>query len=221
MWQTYHPAPRGAKLLDMRCAPASALLLSLGCVDLDERVETVIGSWCANPRSVTIDCVYDGDTVYAGSCERDQSEVFRLLGVSAPEVSSDSSKGDCFGDESRVFVEELTLGQKVDLQFDVECEGTYERTLAWMVIEVDADDELADTVEDLSSDDLESSPVVLDIEDDGTLSVLLNALIIRAGFATIYDEAIAENIRYQNRLEDSMADAEASADGLWTACADD
>jgi len=197
-----------------------SLLLMVGCVDLDEVVPDAVGEWCSDERDTVLSCVIDGDTIYTGSCDPDVDETLRLLGVDAPEIAHSPDPADCYGDEAHAFVHEMAAGRTATLQFDVECIDIYDRTLAWIVLDVDADDELLDVIDDTSVEDVSENEAVLSMDSDGSAQVLLNALIVRAGYAPVYDEPIANNIRYETRLYDAEAAAEEAGLGLWEACSD-
>lgn len=190
-----------------------ALLLGgvgVGCVPLEERIELAVQEFCAPARDVVVDCVYDGDTFYVGGCSADQAtDTIRLLGVQAPELQggANGSAPDCYGEEAASFLQELLVGQQVRLEFDVACQDIYGRTLAWVWL-------------------TGSTPSVLDLLEEleiGTIEgrqyeVLVNELILRAGYAPIYAGDVAEDVRYETRLEDAEEAAITASEGLWTAC---
>jgi len=192
-----------------RLAP---LLLVTGCWKLDpDLVPTLNGDWCDDPRTERVACVWDGDTFDVGQCGEDLGERIRLLGVAAPEIAHPPEPAQCYGDEAWAFMEDVVADRDVRLEFDLECTGIYGRTLAWVFIEADADDPLVDILHDYDD---------LGIQDDGSVDVLLNELMVRAGFATLYDESWAkvDDLRYARRMEEAEANAETEQLGLWTAC---
>ena len=173
--------------------------------DLEERLELPHHEWCAETRNATVESVYDGDTaVIFGNFEK-----IRLLGVAAPEVSNDESPADCYGNESRDYLARIIENESVRLEFDVECYDIYDRTLAWIILEGD-DSFVASEMAAYGMSGLN--------EEDGTYTLLINELLIRAGYATIFDGDVAENIRYSERLEQAEEAAKLAGLGLWTAC---
>mgnify|MGYP002852874824 CR=1 FL=1 len=182
-------------------------VIAHGCTRAKEPVPIVVGQWCDSDRSAEIACVIDGDTVYADSCDAD-GEVIRLLGVSAPEIDHGDGGAECFGDEALDFLDWVLDGRSVNLQFDTECTDIYDRTLAWMVIDVDEDDDLVPLLFDLDE---------LGLQQDGSFEVLVNELLIRAGYAEVYDTDLSEDVRYGRRIEEAEAEAESEERGLHAA----
>lgn len=80
----------------------------------------------AGPRAGTVVRAIDGDTVELASGER-----VRYLMVDTPELSSD----DCYADEAREFNASLVEGREIDLDYDVEREDRYGRTLAYVTVD--------------------------------------------------------------------------------------
>ena len=196
----------------MSCLRSSLLVLLCACTPLEERVPIVVGQWCATDRNVEVACVIDGDTVYVDSCDAN-GETIRLLGVAAPEIDHGDGGEECFGDEAMDFLSWVLEGRSVTLQFDTECTDIYQRTLAWMVIDVEEDDELVPLLLDLDE---------LGLQQDGSFEVLVKELLIRAGYAEVYDSDLSEDVRYGLRIEEAEADAEAEERGLHdpNACVD-
>ena len=91
------------------------------------------------------------------------------------------------------------------LQFDTECTDIYQRTLAWLVLDVDEDDDLVPLLLELDE---------LGLQEDGSHEVLVNELMIRAGYALVYDSDLSEDVRYGQRVEEAAEDAEADQRGL-------
>jgi len=184
--------------------------LALGCTPLEERVEIFDVEWCAPERSVAATCVVDGDTFDLASCAETQTgevERVRMLGVDSPEVAHGDEAAECFGQEATEYLTDLLWGRSVRLEFDTECEGNFGRTLAWVFIEVEPDDEL---IEHLSQfDDLE-------VQEDGSFEVLVNELVVRAGYANLYTD-IGDG-RYDRRLIDAAQQAAFTDEGLWGVC---
>jgi len=107
----------------------------------------------------------------------------------------------------------MLSGMTVWLDFDTECSDMYGRTLGWLTIEGDADDSLVETLEELPDLDV--------FEEDGSYRVLVNELEIRLGYASVYDESFAQDVRYYERLQDAEEAAIEEGLGLWSACEDD
>ena len=173
--------------------------------DLEEQLELPSQEWCADSRNATVDSVYDGDTaVLFGDFEK-----IRLLGVAAPEVANSESPSECYGNESRDYLDRLISNEAVRLEFDVECKDIYDRTLAWIILEGD-DSFVASEMSAYGMTGLN--------EEDGSYTLVVNELLIRAGYATVFDGDVAQNIRYSERLEQAEDDAESTGLGLWSAC---
>jgi micrococcal nuclease len=184
-----------------------SLLLFFSCLTLEEfsdQVDLQYQAWCASSRTERVERVYDGDTAFLVGVE----DGIRFLGVSAPEVASGGNEADCFGDESGAFLRELIDGEDIILEFDVECEDLYSRELAWVFLEGD-DAGIADIMMQYDLDGL---------AEDGSYRVLINELLIRTGYARLFQGEIAKNVRYTDRLEEAEEEAEADSLGLWSAC---
>lgn len=191
---------------------ALAALLAAGCVDLEEKVHMFDNEWCAPRRSGYVVCAVDGDTVDLDQCSG--GERIRLLGVAAPEIAhTEGETSECYGEEATAFLEQVVAWRSVNLEFDMDCIDPYGRTLAWVELEGAASDPLVPLLRELDD---------LGMNDDGSFSVLVNELVIRAGYARIYESDLAENVRYTSRLEEALAEAIAERRGLWQAgvCSD-
>jgi micrococcal nuclease len=79
------------------------------------------------PYEGVVTGVVDGDTVDLASGVR-----LRYLLVDAPEIAHPPDPADCFGDEAWAENERLVLGEEVALDYDVECQDRYGRTLAYV-----------------------------------------------------------------------------------------
>jgi len=178
---------------------------------LDERVEIYDVEWCADPRIESASCVIDGDTFDLAACgetvEGEGPERIRLLGVDAPEVAHGDDPADCFGTEASDYLTDLLRGRTLHLEFDEECEGNFGRTLAWVFIHGDADDPLREELEIYDS---------LGVNDDGSFEVLVNELVVRAGYANLYDDM--DDGRYNARLYEAAQQAASGEEGLWGVC---
>jgi endonuclease YncB( thermonuclease family) len=196
----------------MRHFSIIAFFALFGCTPLEERLELFDVEWCADPRNESSACVIDGDTFdlvdCAGSGESEGGvERIRMLGVAAPEVANENSPAECYGSESTAYLTEIMQGRSFRLEFDQECIGVYDRTLAWVFISGDADDPLREELDMLGG---------LGVQDDGSFEILVNELMIRAGFATVYE--LEEDIRYFDRLMQAEQQAMAADLGLWSSC---
>jgi micrococcal nuclease len=183
--------------------------LGAGCVDLTDRVPLIEGSgnFCAADRAATVQSVLDGDTLCVDGCVGDVDKI-RMLGVDAPEVAHNSTEtAEPCGNTAYAFQEEVLIAREVTLQFDVECTDLYDRTLGWVLLEGDSDDALAGLLADLDG---------FGLDEDGSFSVLANALVVRMGYATVFEGDIAKNIRYAELMDSAEQAAAAEERGLWS-----
>ena len=203
---SYHCHRPSVRLPVMTCWIVTLTSLCIACIPMEERVPIVVGEWCAPDRSAAVACVIDGDTLDVGACTSEgggeDGERIRLLGVAAPEIGDEE---ECYGTEAKSFLEWAVAGRSVTLQFDTECTDIYQRTLAWVVMDVDADDDLVPLLLDLDG---------LGLQEDGSHEVLVNELLIRAGYAEVYEGDLSEDVRYGQRIEEAQADAETDQVGL-------
>ena len=193
------------------------ITLSTGCLyqppsDLDlvkGDVPIVAVGQCQPSRVDRAACVIDGDTFDVGQCGDDFGERIRMLGIDAPELAHPDQEEECYADLAHRELQRLITGQSVTLTFDVDCEGVFGRTLAYVWLQGDdaeavfdpADlDELADTTE--AGDD----------------SVLVNEYLLIRGFARLYDEDFADDIRLFDRLSSAETVARSRGAGLWASC---
>lgn len=174
------------------------LLLLSGCYAVPESlprfpgVPIEAGSSCAPSRVEPVACVLDGDTFDVGACG-DDGERIRMLGVDAPEIAHDPDPADCYGDRAAQVLDLELDGQEVLLTFDEVCEGEFGRTLAWVFLGVDEDDEDA-------------------------VPVNLNLWLVENGLARVYREFESEDSRYFADLEAAERSAQDREIGLWGAC---
>ena len=172
-----------------------ALLLLSAC---NREIEILGDDWCADERDATILEIVDGDTIKV-----DNGETLRLLGIDAPEIYYEGSSyctnqeapACCNGVEAEDWLKALLPeGTSVRLSFDLECEDTYSRTLAYVW--------------------LDSSG------DTGEQDLLVNELAIDEGMSRLFDEDIgsALDIRYYDRFQAAQTDAQGQGAGLWGAC---
>ena len=93
---------------------AGAALLVTGCN----------GGGGGGAKSHTVAAVVDGDTI-----EIEDGERVRLIGIDTPETSSPE---ECWGDEAYAHLASLIGSSKVRLEYDVEREDAFDRTLAYV-----------------------------------------------------------------------------------------
>jgi micrococcal nuclease len=84
------------------------------------------GSECG-PTSAVVSRVIDGDTV-----ELENGLKIRYLMVNAPETTS--GKNECYGSNAVMFNTDLVLNKTVELEYDVECQDRFQRTLAYVSV---------------------------------------------------------------------------------------
>ena len=155
-----------------------------------------------------IACIIDGDTFDIVACQSGDENRIRLLGVQAPEISTDPP--ECYGPEATQWMES-NLGQElVTLTFDAECAGAFDRTLAYVWARGDLYEDL---VRDRRVEALTDFPFG---EDEP--AVMINEVLLRLGWARQYPEEIAGTLYYQGRLDAAAAAAEADRIGLYAAC---
>jgi micrococcal nuclease len=105
---------------------SAAVVLLLACAGCG----TDGGSACG-PSKAQVTRVLDGDTV-----ELADGTKIRYLLINTPEIAHNASEtSQCFGDEARVYDEQLVLGRDVNLEYDKECKDRYGRTLAYVSVE--------------------------------------------------------------------------------------
>jgi micrococcal nuclease len=163
----------------------------------NREVPILVNDWCDTPREEQVLFVTDGDTLTLES-----GEEIRLLGIDAPEIyyaghsecSSPESSTCCYGDEAQLELERLlSVTGRIRLEFDLACEGVYDRTLAYLF-----------TVP----------------ESDEDTEIFLNEWLLEEGFAKVYDEDVgqARDIRYFERFQEAQAKAQSLEKGLWGTC---
>lgn len=154
----------------------------------------VVGDACDLPKERDVGCVVDGDTfdlaiAGGGDCGGDTERV-RMLGIDAPELSSD----DCYADEAYAQLEGLLEDREVELVFDVDCTDTYGRTLAYVYL---------------------TDPW---LEGDAEEVLFVNEWMLEKGYARLYDEDFADDIRQFDTLAAAESRALSGSKGLWGAC---
>jgi len=101
----------------MRLAVAAALALA-ACDS---------GSKCG-PTEDTVARVVDGDTIELASGTK-----IRYLMVNTPETTG--GKNECFGQEAVALNTQLVLNKQVRLDYDVQCQDMFGRTLAYVTVD--------------------------------------------------------------------------------------
>jgi micrococcal nuclease len=84
------------------------------------------GSECG-PSEAVVARIVDGDTI-----ELDTGVKIRYLMLNTPETTG--GKNECFGQEAVKFNSDLVLGKTVQLEYDVECQDRFDRTLAYVSV---------------------------------------------------------------------------------------
>jgi len=167
---------------DLLCDPEDT-----DCPLVDD-VPVVPRGACAPDRVESVACVIDGDTFDVGACG-DNGERIRMLGIDAPEVAHGEDPAECWGYEASTELERLLTGEDVLLTFDRECEGLYNRTLAYVWFE-DAEGE----------------------------ALLVNRWMLEQGHARLFEEDFGEPIRLKEDFRAAQDAAHARGLGLWGAC---
>lgn len=83
-------------------------------------------------EEVYINEVIDGDTVISASGKR-----IRLLGIDSPEINWEQGSAEYFAWEARDYVIEKLLHKNVNLEYDIDKNDDYGRTLAYLFLDGD------------------------------------------------------------------------------------
>ena len=87
------------------------------------------------PQFLPVSKVVDGDTFWLINA-RGQEEKIRLIGVNTPEVrNTGRTKIEYFGKESSDFAKRILIGKKVRLEYDIQRQDRYRRTLPYVYLE--------------------------------------------------------------------------------------
>jgi micrococcal nuclease len=169
------------------------LLIAVGCVQ-PGGPDWVTSDACALPQDRDVGCVLDGDTfdlaIAGGADCGGSTERVRMLGIDAPELSSN----DCYADEAYQELEALVEGREVELSFDLDCVDIYGRTLAYVYL---------------------MDPW---LEGDDEEVLFVNEWMVEKGYAKLYDEDFADDIYQFDSLAAAQSRASDGAKGLWGAC---
>jgi micrococcal nuclease len=84
----------------------------------------------ANLAGATVTRVVDGDTIHVLLEGRDTT--VRLIGIDTPEKDGPYTHEECFGREASAYTERSLDGAEVGLEFDVDRQDRYGRTLAYV-----------------------------------------------------------------------------------------
>ena len=180
---------------------------------IEDDIDLVAQTFCAPSARVEVTQVYDGDTIKYWDDATETELSVRLLGVAAPEVATNDSSEECFGDESRDFLRELILFEEIELQYDVECTDLFGRQLAWVVFS-DSDPRIADWQESLNlwgtgTGAIQSTEAVTTDQE-----LLVNELIVRLGYAEVFQGEVDQSIRYREQMALAESSAESESLGL-------
>jgi endonuclease YncB( thermonuclease family) len=93
---------------------------------------------CRGPVLGLVTSVIDGDTIKVETGRG--VENVRLIGIDTPEVDHSGPDDECFGEESKSYLNDLLYQHKVWLTFDSECDDYYDRTLAYVHIGTEDED---------------------------------------------------------------------------------
>lgn len=207
------------------------LLILASCYSLDD-VPIVEGLHCESDLIGYVIETLDGDTIRVatnseltfgsgavtddtgdGGLSDDGGSVsvltVRMLGVDAPEIAHNSSEvADCYGPESEAFTRSALADKQVILSFDRECADRYDRALAYVFLTDDA------TSWDLG--ECLDGNCTLPTDDSVTARVPMNEMVIRFGYARVYEEF--DDIRLAANLYEAQDAAKAKNQGLWATC---
>lgn len=114
------------------CYDTTISLDDIRVSNLDPALLPAQPSACHEPVLVRITHVRDGDTVdVVGVSDTTFEGGVRLIGVDAPEIEHPPEPADCFGNEARIFSEQLDE-RLVWLTFDGDCFDPFSRWLAYV-----------------------------------------------------------------------------------------
>ena len=186
---------------------------------IEDDIDLVAQTFCAPSKRVEVTQVYDGDTIKYWNDAIESESTVRLLGVAAPEVATSDSSAECYGDESKDFLRGVILYEEVELQYDVECTDLFGRELAWIVFS-DSDPQIADWQQSLDlwgtgNGAIQSTETVTTDQE-----LLVNELIVRLGYAEVFQGEVDQSIRYREQMALAESSAEIESLGLHsqTAC---
>jgi micrococcal nuclease len=106
--------------------PIARVACLAGLICLADCGGTNAESACGATEAI-VERVIDGDTIVLPGDVR-----IRYLLVNAPETTS--GHNDCYGTNAAQFNSDLVLGKTVQLTYDVQCQDTFGRTLAYVTV---------------------------------------------------------------------------------------
>lgn len=176
---------------------------------MEEKIDLAYQTWCSSSISSDVTRVLDGDTLEIN--QNGIVESIRLLGIDAPEIAhTESEVSECYGDDARYFLEDWVLDENIKIDFDVECTDIFGRTLGWIFLR-GQDPAVASIMEQYELHGL---------EEDGSYELLINEMMARLGYATIYQNEVDKSERYKEWMETAEELAEAERLGGWADCND-
>jgi micrococcal nuclease len=93
-----------------------------------------LGGHATRPTPATVVQTIDGDTIVA-RVSTGRELTIRLLGVDTPETHHPHKPVECFGPEAEAYTRARLLGREVALEYDVERNDIYGRTLAYVLLD--------------------------------------------------------------------------------------
>jgi micrococcal nuclease len=159
---------------------------------ISETTQTVVAEK-TNLEKVKLIRVVDGDTVIVRKEDGNNVRV-RLIGIDTPEsVNPDNSKNTVSGKAASAFLKsKMEAGKDYFLEYDVEREDKYGRTLAYL----------------WDTDHTQS-------DKEYIVSHMVNAMLINEGYATTMQ--IDPNVEYSKVFDEIKDDAKENKKELWTA----
>ncbi|MEC8378829.1 MAG: thermonuclease family protein [Myxococcota bacterium] len=167
------------------------------------------GNWCQEDYFVSGQQAFDGVTIEVVNYNA-HTEIHRLLGISAPGGGMLEPDESCYGLQAKEFLQLLITDELIELKFDAICSDIYDQKLSWVVLQGN-NPAIAQLAKIYQPDSL---------YDDSHYRLLVNELLVRLGFNSVYRSEQYAVDRYMDRLE--VAEAYAKAEGLggWTECTD-
>ena len=139
---------------------------------------------------VEVEEVIDGDTIWVKDIKSQESFRVRYLGIDTPELEGPDYES-CFGDQAKEKNEDLTLDQKLILEFDRDKYDQFGRTLAY----------------------------VYTLDDFGEKDIFINLELLQQGYARFYLDK--QNTLWQDELIQAVLNAQEDSLGLWGTCGED
>lgn len=156
-------------------------------------------------ETYTVKRVINGNTL-----ELSDGEKVRLIGIDVPEVDTKETA------QTKDFIKSLVEGKEVKLEFDVQERDKSGRLLAYVYVPVHSYSYIARD-KDGNSPDFNPWDVADSFSDKpkgmGVLPELLNAYIIRNGYAT--PMTIPPNVKYADLFQKLYQEARENKRGLW------